>query len=262
MCLGRIGRLPGGSLRILTPGRADQGLYTCTASNHVGTTSRSSLLQIAGSSVPPPHTPPPTPVRNICHFPPESLNTEHLQTPCFPVPGCWMARRRQMSKKNTEAATAAVSKAQTDLSLLAEYPAKTSRCLPPRHADKRPRKFCSVVSAVVSPVGFYLVAFCGVATRTIKKLNGAICLRLRLGGSSSPTFGAEEEFARDSLTTCLCCCYLRMPDSVLSVPTDISFTLTLPSTSTLSLHLFIMNSFIALCCFPSFPILSIPICPP
>nr|XP_023676690.1 ADAMTS-like protein 1 isoform X2 [Paramormyrops kingsleyae] len=43
----RIGRLPGGSLRILTPGRADQGLYTCTASNHAGTTSRSSLLQIA-----------------------------------------------------------------------------------------------------------------------------------------------------------------------------------------------------------------------
>ncbi|XP_077400999.1 ADAMTS-like protein 1 isoform X4 [Vanacampus margaritifer] len=45
----RIDMLPGGSLRIRSPSRADEGLYTCTARNRLGSSSRSSWLQIAGN---------------------------------------------------------------------------------------------------------------------------------------------------------------------------------------------------------------------
>ncbi|XP_069026392.1 ADAMTS-like protein 1 [Embiotoca jacksoni] len=44
----RVGRLPSGSLRIQSPGKGDEGLYTCTARSHLGRTSLSSWLQIAG----------------------------------------------------------------------------------------------------------------------------------------------------------------------------------------------------------------------
>ncbi|KAM9424342.1 ADAMTS-like protein 1 [Pholidichthys leucotaenia] len=46
----RIGLLPNGSLRIQSPGKGDQGLYTCTARNRLGRTSLSSWLQITGKS--------------------------------------------------------------------------------------------------------------------------------------------------------------------------------------------------------------------
>ncbi|XP_049591165.1 ADAMTS-like protein 1 isoform X3 [Syngnathus scovelli] len=45
----RIDLLPGGSLRIRYPNLGDEGLYTCTARNWLGSTSRSSWLQITGS---------------------------------------------------------------------------------------------------------------------------------------------------------------------------------------------------------------------
>ncbi|XP_044196701.1 ADAMTS-like protein 1 isoform X1 [Thunnus albacares] len=44
----RIGLLPTGSLRIQSPNKADEGLYTCTARNRLGYTSLSSLLHITG----------------------------------------------------------------------------------------------------------------------------------------------------------------------------------------------------------------------
>ncbi|XP_061664181.1 ADAMTS-like protein 1 isoform X2 [Syngnathoides biaculeatus] len=46
----RIDISPGGSLKIRSPNRADEGLYTCTARNRLGTSSRSSWLQIAAGS--------------------------------------------------------------------------------------------------------------------------------------------------------------------------------------------------------------------
>ncbi|XP_061524819.1 ADAMTS-like protein 1 isoform X2 [Phycodurus eques] len=46
----RIDVLPGGSLKIRFPNQADEGLYTCTARNQLGSSSRSSWLQITGSS--------------------------------------------------------------------------------------------------------------------------------------------------------------------------------------------------------------------
>ncbi|XP_044040581.1 ADAMTS-like protein 1 isoform X3 [Siniperca chuatsi] len=44
----RVGLLPTGSLRIQSPSKVDEGLYTCTARNHLGSTSLSSWLQITG----------------------------------------------------------------------------------------------------------------------------------------------------------------------------------------------------------------------
>ncbi|KAM7372622.1 hypothetical protein PAMP_009777 [Pampus punctatissimus] len=46
LCPPRIGLLPTGSLRIQSPNKEDEGLYTCTARNHLGSTSLSSLLHI------------------------------------------------------------------------------------------------------------------------------------------------------------------------------------------------------------------------
>ncbi|XP_057712084.1 ADAMTS-like protein 1 isoform X2 [Corythoichthys intestinalis] len=45
----RIDVLPSGSLRIRSPNQSDEGLYTCTARNRLGSSSRSSWLQITGS---------------------------------------------------------------------------------------------------------------------------------------------------------------------------------------------------------------------
>ncbi|KAJ8268917.1 hypothetical protein COCON_G00115240 [Conger conger] len=53
----RVGRLPGGSLRILAPREADVGLYTCTARNRAGSTSLSSSLRIAEPPEPSPDDP-------------------------------------------------------------------------------------------------------------------------------------------------------------------------------------------------------------
>ncbi|XP_056156238.1 ADAMTS-like protein 1 [Lampris incognitus] len=47
-CAGRVGLLPDGSLKILSPGKADEGLYTCTARNPLGSSSLTSRLQITG----------------------------------------------------------------------------------------------------------------------------------------------------------------------------------------------------------------------
>ncbi|XP_051799612.1 ADAMTS-like protein 1 isoform X3 [Acanthochromis polyacanthus] len=44
----RVGLLPSGSLRIQSPGKGDEGFYTCTARNRLGSTSLSSWLQITG----------------------------------------------------------------------------------------------------------------------------------------------------------------------------------------------------------------------
>ncbi|KAK5848469.1 hypothetical protein PBY51_006080 [Eleginops maclovinus] len=44
----RVGLLSSGSLRIQSPSKLDEGLYTCTAKNRLGTTSLSSWLQITG----------------------------------------------------------------------------------------------------------------------------------------------------------------------------------------------------------------------
>ncbi|CAK6967993.1 ADAMTS-like protein 1 isoform X1 [Scomber scombrus] len=44
----RIGLLPTGSLTIQSPNKVDEGLYTCTARNRLGSTSLSSLLHITG----------------------------------------------------------------------------------------------------------------------------------------------------------------------------------------------------------------------
>ncbi|KAM3590519.1 uncharacterized protein V6R79_011056 [Siganus canaliculatus] len=44
----RVILLPSGSLRILSPSKMDEGLYTCTARNHLGSTALSSWLQITG----------------------------------------------------------------------------------------------------------------------------------------------------------------------------------------------------------------------
>ncbi|XP_041841021.1 ADAMTS-like protein 1 isoform X3 [Melanotaenia boesemani] len=43
----RVGLLSTGSLRIRSPGKGDEGLYTCTARNRLGSTSLSSWLQVA-----------------------------------------------------------------------------------------------------------------------------------------------------------------------------------------------------------------------
>ncbi|XP_037832326.1 ADAMTS-like protein 1 isoform X3 [Kryptolebias marmoratus] len=48
---GRVGLLASGSLRIQSPGKGDQGLYTCTAKNHLGSTSLSSWLRITSDKV-------------------------------------------------------------------------------------------------------------------------------------------------------------------------------------------------------------------
>ncbi|CAG5929303.1 unnamed protein product [Menidia menidia] len=45
---GRVALLPNGSMRIQSPGKGDEGLYTCTARNHLGSTSLSSWLHIPG----------------------------------------------------------------------------------------------------------------------------------------------------------------------------------------------------------------------
>ncbi|KAG7497035.1 ADAMTS 1 isoform X1 [Solea senegalensis] len=45
----RVGMLPTGSLRIQSPSKVDEGLYTCTARNRFGSTSLSSWLRVAGS---------------------------------------------------------------------------------------------------------------------------------------------------------------------------------------------------------------------
>lgn len=50
LCVGRVGMLPTGSLRIQAPSRQDEGLYTCTARNRLGSTSVSSWLQISGNN--------------------------------------------------------------------------------------------------------------------------------------------------------------------------------------------------------------------
>uniref|UniRef100_A0AAQ5ZHR0 ADAMTS like 1 n=1 Tax=Amphiprion ocellaris TaxID=80972 RepID=A0AAQ5ZHR0_AMPOC len=47
-CEVRIDLLPSGSLRIQSPGKGDEGFYTCTARNRLGSTSLSSWLQITG----------------------------------------------------------------------------------------------------------------------------------------------------------------------------------------------------------------------
>ncbi|XP_030018602.1 ADAMTS-like protein 1 isoform X3 [Sphaeramia orbicularis] len=44
----RVGPLSTGSLRIQSPNKVDEGLYTCTARNHLGSTSLSSWVQITG----------------------------------------------------------------------------------------------------------------------------------------------------------------------------------------------------------------------
>ncbi|XP_023155729.2 ADAMTS-like protein 1 isoform X2 [Amphiprion ocellaris] len=44
----RVDLLPSGSLRIQSPGKGDEGFYTCTARNRLGSTSLSSWLQITG----------------------------------------------------------------------------------------------------------------------------------------------------------------------------------------------------------------------
>ena len=44
----RVELLPTGSLRLLSPGREDEGVYTCTASNRHGTTSAATRLHISG----------------------------------------------------------------------------------------------------------------------------------------------------------------------------------------------------------------------
>ncbi|KAK5622669.1 hypothetical protein CRENBAI_026490 [Crenichthys baileyi] len=46
---GRVGVSPSGSLRIQSPGKEDEGLYTCTAKTHHGSTSLSSWLRITSS---------------------------------------------------------------------------------------------------------------------------------------------------------------------------------------------------------------------
>uniref|UniRef100_A0A4W6EH90 ADAMTS like 1 n=1 Tax=Lates calcarifer TaxID=8187 RepID=A0A4W6EH90_LATCA len=48
----RVGLLPTGSLRIQSPSKVDEGLYTCTARNRLGSTSLSSWLQITGKLLP------------------------------------------------------------------------------------------------------------------------------------------------------------------------------------------------------------------
>uniref|UniRef100_A0A3Q2YFE1 Immunoglobulin domain-containing protein n=1 Tax=Hippocampus comes TaxID=109280 RepID=A0A3Q2YFE1_HIPCM len=50
LCTGSLDLLPGGSLRIRSPNQADEGLYTCTARNRLGSSSRSSWLQIKGEN--------------------------------------------------------------------------------------------------------------------------------------------------------------------------------------------------------------------
>ncbi|XP_065806720.1 ADAMTS-like protein 1 isoform X5 [Labrus bergylta] len=45
----RVGLLPTGSLKIQSPTKVDEGLYTCTARNRLGSSSLSSWLQITGS---------------------------------------------------------------------------------------------------------------------------------------------------------------------------------------------------------------------
>ncbi|XP_038588192.1 ADAMTS-like protein 1 isoform X2 [Micropterus salmoides] len=44
----RVGLLPTGSLRIQSPSKVDEGLYTCTARNSLGSTSLTSLLHMTG----------------------------------------------------------------------------------------------------------------------------------------------------------------------------------------------------------------------
>lgn len=51
LCVGRIGLLPSGSLRIMSPAKEDEGLYTCTARNQLGSYSLSSWVQIKGEIV-------------------------------------------------------------------------------------------------------------------------------------------------------------------------------------------------------------------
>ncbi|KAE8279026.1 ADAMTS-like protein 1 [Larimichthys crocea] len=45
---GRVGLLPTGSLRIQSPSKTDEGQYTCTARNRLGSSSLSSWLQVTG----------------------------------------------------------------------------------------------------------------------------------------------------------------------------------------------------------------------
>ncbi|CAL8241804.1 unnamed protein product [Merluccius merluccius] len=46
----RVAQLPDGSLRILSPDKEDEGVYTCTATNRHGTTSAASRIHISGQS--------------------------------------------------------------------------------------------------------------------------------------------------------------------------------------------------------------------
>ncbi|XP_037532440.1 ADAMTS-like protein 1 [Nematolebias whitei] len=48
---GRVGQLPSGSLKIQAPGKGDEGLYTCTAKNDLGSTSIYSWLLITNNEV-------------------------------------------------------------------------------------------------------------------------------------------------------------------------------------------------------------------
>uniref|UniRef100_A0A3Q3FVI7 Ig-like domain-containing protein n=1 Tax=Labrus bergylta TaxID=56723 RepID=A0A3Q3FVI7_9LABR len=51
-----VGLLPTGSLKIQSPTKVDEGLYTCTARNRLGSSSLSSWLQITGKQVKRKHT--------------------------------------------------------------------------------------------------------------------------------------------------------------------------------------------------------------
>lgn len=48
VCDGRVALMSSGSLKIQSPNKLDEGLYTCTARNRLGSASLSSWLQIIG----------------------------------------------------------------------------------------------------------------------------------------------------------------------------------------------------------------------
>lgn len=51
LCVGRVALLPSGSLKIQSPSKLDEGRYTCTARNRLGSTSVSSWLQVTGELI-------------------------------------------------------------------------------------------------------------------------------------------------------------------------------------------------------------------